>query len=281
MTFWPHGAGGSRGPGKREAWNRAVAALAPEQRAEFERRQRGDLPKDLDKVIDAYKKKLADEKPELATRKAGEAALNVIGAAVPELITGSADLTPSNNTKFKDEKEITPDDFSGRYIHWGIREHGMIAAVNGIAVHGGFIPSGASFFCFTDYCRPSLRLAALMGIRVVNVFTHDSIGLGEDGPTHQPVEHLAAMRAMPNFYIWRPADSIETVECWQAALKHEHSPSILALTRQGLPAVRTTHVAENLCARGGYEISPASGEAQVSIFASGSEVSLASPRRRN
>ena len=151
----------------------------------------------------------------------------------------------------------------------------MIAACNGIALHGGFIPSGASFFCFTDYCRPSLRLSALMGIRVVNVFTHDSIGLGEDGPTHQPVEHLASLRAMPNFYIWRPADSIETVECWQAALEREHSPSILALTRQSMPAVRLTHVAENLCARGGYEVSPASGEAQVSIFASGSEVSLA------
>ena len=211
----------------------------------------------------------------LATRKAGQAALDVIGAAVPELITSSADLTPSNNTKFAGEKEITADDFSGRYIHWGIREHGMIAACNGIALHGGFIPSGASFFCFTDYCRPSLRLAALMEIRVVHVFTHDSIGLGEDGPTHQPVEHLASLRAMPNFYVWRPADSVETVECWQAALEREHSPSILALTRQGLPAVRTTHVAENLCARGGYEISPASGEAQVSIFASGSEVSLA------
>ena len=190
-------------------------------------------------------------------------------------MTGSADLTPSNNTKFADEVEIQADNFSGRYIHWGIREHGMIAACNGIALHGGFIPSGASFFCFTDYCRPSLRLSALMGIRVVNVFTHDSIGLGEDGPTHQPVEHLASLRAMPNFYIWRPADSIETVECWQAALEREHSPSILALTRQSMPAVRLTHVEENLCARGGYEVSPASGEAQVSIFASGSEVSLA------
>ena len=266
---------GTRGSAQREAWNRAVEGLDAKERAEFERRLRGDLPPDLDKVIDAYKKKLADEKPELATRKAGQAALDVIGAAVPELVTGSADLTPSNNTKFSPEQEIRPDDFSGRYIHWGVREHGMIAAVNGIALHGGFIPSGASFFCFTDYCRPSLRLSALMGIRVVNVFTHDSIGLGEDGPTHQPVEHLASLRAMPNFYIWRPADSVETVECWQAALEREHSPSILALTRQGLPALRTTHVAENLCARGGYEISPASGQAEVSIFATGSEVSLA------
>jgi transketolase len=266
---------GSRGLEQREAWNAAVEALDAKLRAEFERRVRGDLPEDLDQVIEAYKKKLADEKPAAATRKAGEAALNVIGAALPELVTGSADLTPSNNTKFADETEIQADSFSGRYIHWGIREHGMIAACNGISIHGGFIPSGASFFCFTDYCRPSLRLSALMGIRVVNVFTHDSIGLGEDGPTHQPVEHLASLRAMPNFYIWRPADSIETVECWQAALEREHSPSILALTRQSMPAVRLTHVAENLCARGGYEVSPSSGEAQVSIFASGSEVSMA------
>ena len=266
---------GTRGGEQREAWNRALEGLDAKERAEFERRLRGDLPQDLDKAIDAYKQKLAQDKPEVATRKAGEAALNAIGAVMPELVTGSADLTPSNNTKFSGEKEIAPNDFSGRYVHWGVREHGMIAACNGIALHGGFVPSGASFFCFTDYCRPSLRLSALMKIRVVNVFTHDSIGLGEDGPTHQPVEHLASLRAMPNFYVWRPADSVETVECWQAALEHEHSPSILALTRQGLPALRTTHVAENLCARGGYEISPSSGEAQVSIFASGSEVSLA------
>jgi transketolase len=266
---------GSRGSEQREAWNHAVEGVDAKERAEFERRLRGDLPQDLDKVIDAYKRKLAETKPEVATRKSGQAALDVIGAAVPELVTSSADLTPSNNTKFSEEKEISPDNFSGRYIHWGVREHGMIAACNGIALHGGFIPSGASFFCFTDYCRPSLRIAALMKIRVVHVFTHDSIGLGEDGPTHQPVEHLAAMRAMPHFYIWRPADSVETVECWQAALERENSPSILALTRQGLPALRTTHVEENLCARGGYEISPASGQADVSIFASGSEVSLA------
>ena len=199
----------------------------------------------------------------------------MIAPAVPELVTGSADLTGSNNTKVAATPEITPENFSGRYIHWGIREHGMAAACNGMAVHGGFIPSGASFLAFTDYCRPSLRLAALMKIRVVHVFTHDSIGLGEDGPTHQPVEHLAALRAMPNLYLWRPADSVETVECWQAALEKPHSPSILALTRQNLPALRRTHVAENLCAKGAYEISPAEGEAKVSIFASGSEVSLA------
>ena len=266
---------GRRGGPQREAWRKALAALDPNERAEFERRVDGVLPKDVDAVIDAYKRKLAEEAPEIATRKAGEAALNVIAPAVPELVTGSADLTPSNNTKVAATPEITPEDFSGRYIHWGIREHGMAAACNGMAVHGGLIPSGASFFVFTDYCRPSLRLAALMKIRVVHVFTHDSIGLGEDGPTHQPVEHLASLRAMPNMYVWRPADSVETVECWQAALEKAHSPSILALTRQNLPALRKTHVVENLSARGGYEISPASGEAEVSIFASGSEVSLA------
>ena len=266
---------GARGAPQREAWQRKLAELDPVRRSEFERRISGKLPKDLDGVIDAYKRELAEKAPEIATRKAGEAALNVIAPAVPELVTGSADLTPSNNTKVAATKEITAGDFSGRYIHWGIREHGMAAACNGISVHGGLIPSGASVLTFTDYARPALRIAALMKIRVVHVFTHDSIGLGEDGPTHQPVEHFASLRAMPNMYLWRPADSVETVECWQAALEHEHSPSILALSRQNLPALRKTHVAENLCARGAYEIALAEGEAAVSIFASGSEVSLA------
>jgi transketolase len=265
---------GARGKPQNTAWRERLAALEPGKRAEFERRIRGDLPKDFDGVIDAYKRKLAADAPEVATRKAGEAALNVIAPAVPELVTSSADLTPSNNTKVAATPEITPDNFSGRYIHWGIREHGMAAACNGIAVHRGLIPSGASFLCFTDYCRPSLRIAALMKARVVHVFTHDSIGLGEDGPTHQPVEHLASLRAMPNLYLWRPADSVETVECWQAALER-HSPSILALTRQNLPALRRAHVSENLCAKGAYEISAADGEAIVSIFASGSETSIA------
>ena len=268
-------AAGARGKPQNEAWRARLAGLEAKTRAEFERRIRGELPSDLDSIIDAYKRKLAADAPEIATRKAGEAALNVIAPAVPELVTGSADLTGSNNTKVAATPEITPENFSGRYIHWGIREHGMAAACNGMAVHGGFIPSGASFLAFTDYCRPSLRLAALMKIRVVHVFTHDSIGLGEDGPTHQPVEQIAALRAMPNLYLWRPADSVETVESWQAALEKPHSPSILALTRQNLPALRRTHVAENLSAKGAYEISPAEGEAKVSIFASGSEVSLA------
>ncbi len=266
---------GQRGKSKRNAWRKLLESKPVEVRGEFERRIAGDLPANLDEVIDLYKQKLAADAPESATRKAGEAALKIIAPAVPELITGSADLTGSNNTKVEATREITPDDKSGRYVHWGIREHGMAAACNGMAVHGGFIPSGASFLCFTDYCRPSLRLAALMKIRVCHVFTHDSIGLGEDGPTHQPVETLAALRAIPNMFTYRPADSVETVECWQAALERKNAPAILALTRQNLPALRRTHVRENLCARGAYEISPAQGEAAVSIFASGSEVSLA------
>ena len=221
-----------------------LAELDPARRNEFERRISGKLPKDLDSVIDAYKRQLAEQAPEIATRKAGEAALNVIAPAVPELVTGSADLTPSNNTKVAATKEITPDDFSGRYIHWGIREHGMAAACNGMAVHGGIIPSGASFLCFTDYARPALRLAALMKIRVVHVFTHDSIGLGEDGPTHQPVEQIASLRAMPNMYLWRPADSVETVECWQAALEH----AALALDPRADPA-EPARAAPNACRR--------------------------------
>ncbi len=266
---------GARGKGKRARWRRALAALPPERRAEFERRIRGDLPAAFDAAVDAYKRQLAADAPEVATRKSGEAALKVLAPAIPELITGSADLTGSNNTKVPATVEISAGDMSGRYVHWGIREHGMAAACNGMALHGGFIPSGASFLVFTDYARPSLRLAALMGAHVVHVFSHDSIGLGEDGPTHQPVEHLAALRAIPNLLLWRPADAVETVECWQAALAASRSPSILALTRQNLPALRKTHVAENQCALGAYEIAAAPEKAAVSIFASGSEVSIA------
>jgi len=266
---------GAHGKSKRARWRRVLAALPPERRAEFERRIRGDLPVAFDAMIDAYKRQLAVDAPEMATRKSGEAALKMIAPAVPELVTGSADLTGSNNTKVPATVEISAGDMSGRYVHWGIREHGMAAACNGMALHGGFIPSGASFLVFTDYARPSLRLAALMGAHVVHVFSHDSIGLGEDGPTHQPVEHLAALRAIPNLLLWRPADAVETVECWQAALAASRSPSILALTRQNLPALRKTHVAENLCALGAYEIAAAPEKAAVSIFASGSEVSIA------
>jgi transketolase len=261
---------------RRKAWNAALNLLPAGKREEFERRLRGDLPASFGEVVLAYKHKLAEDRSPVATRKASQAALEVLAKAVPELITGSADLTPSNNTKVAAAREIGPASYGGRYIHWGVREHGMVAAINGIAVHGGFIPSGASFLTFSDYCRPALRIAALMGIRAIQVFTHDSIGLGEDGPTHQPIEHLAALRAMPNLLVFRPADQTETLECWQLALEAKTSPSIIALTRQNLPPVRNEFTSGNLCAAGAYEIAPVEGgPAKVSIFASGSEVSIA------
>ncbi|MCI0737034.1 MAG: transketolase [Beijerinckiaceae bacterium] len=267
---------GKRGARQRKAWTAALNLLPSDAREELERRLRGDLPASFGDAVLAYKRKLAGDPSPVATRKASQAALEVLAKAVPELLTGSADLTPSNNTKVTATSEIAPSSYGGRYIHWGVREHGMAAAINGIAVHGGFIPSGASFLTFSDYCRPALRLAALMGIRAIEVFTHDSIGLGEDGPTHQPVEHLAALRAMPNMLVFRPADQTETLECWQLALEAKTSPSIIALTRQNLPPVRTGFTPENLSAKGAYEIAPAEGgPAKVSIFASGSEVSLA------
>jgi transketolase len=191
------------------------------------------------------------------------------------MIGGSADLTGSNNTKTKNMKVLSAADYGGRFIHYGIREHAMASAMNGMALHGGIIPFSGTFLVFSDYCRPAIRLAALMGERVIHVMTHDSIGLGEDGPTHQPVEHLASLRAMPNLLVFRPCDTVETVECWQLALEARESPSILALTRQNLPQLRLGLDEENRCARGAYEIAPADGKAQVSIFATGSEVPIA------
>jgi len=199
----------------------------------------------------------------------------VINGAVAETIGGSADLTGSNNTKTSQTQSITADDFSGRYIHWGVREHAMAAAMNGMALHGGVIPYSGGFLIFSDYCRTPIRLAALMGIRVIHVLTHDSIGLGEDGPTHQPVEQLASLRAIPNLLVMRPADTMETAECWQLALESHTTPSAIALSRQALPAIRTEFDVENRCACGAYEISPAKDNAEVSIFASGSEVEIA------
>jgi transketolase len=267
---------GKRATARGKAWKAALNVLPAGKREEFERRLRGDLPASFGEAVIAYKRKLAEDRSPIATRKASQAALEVLANAVPELLTGSADLTPSNNTKVAATPEIAPSSYAGRYIHWGIREHGMAAAVNGMALHGGFIPSGASFLTFSDYCRPALRLSALMGIRAIEVFTHDSIGLGEDGPTHQPVEHLAALRAMPNLLVFRPADRTETLECWQLALNAKTTPSILALTRQNLPSVRHDFTPENLSAAGAYELAPADGgPAKVSIFASGSEVSIA------
>ena len=259
----------------RQAWEERLAALPAEKRADFERRISGDLPGGFANAIAAYKEKLVADKPKWATRKSSEEALNVINAVLPETVGGSADLTGSNNTRSKEQKAVTAGDFSGSFIHYGIREHGMAAAMNGMALHKGFIPYSGTFLVFTDYCRPSIRLSALMGQRVIYVMTHDSIGLGEDGPTHQPVEHLASLRAMPNLHVFRPADAVETLECWQLALEAKTTPSILALSRQNLPAVRTENSEKNLCARGAYELSPASSKAEVSLLATGSEVEIA------
>jgi transketolase len=233
------------------------------------------LPAGLDAALAAYKARLLADKPSWATRKSSQEALEVINPIVVETIGGSADLTGSNNTKTAGLEPIRPGEFAGRYAYYGIREHAMAAAMNGMALHRGVIPYGGTFLVFTDYCRPSIRLSALMQQRVVYVMTHDSIGLGEDGPTHQPVEHLAALRAIPNLNVFRPADAIETAECWELALKSTATPSVLALSRQNLPTVRGD-IDANRCAQGGYVLAEAaSGQPQVHILATGSEVQVA------
>jgi transketolase len=273
LTQWR--AAGQRSQGTRKEWSKRVAAMPANKRAEFERRMRGDLPGNLNTAVRSVKESLALEPKEIATRTACEFALDSIIPAVPEMIGGSADLTGSNNTRTKTMKTLAAPDYAGRFIHYGIREHGMAAAMNGMALHGGIIPYSGTFLVFSDYCRPSIRLAALMGERVIHIMTHDSIGLGEDGPTHQPVEHLAALRAIPNLNVFRPCDAVETVECWQLALEARDRPSVMALTRQNVPQVRRMLDERNRCVAGAYEISPTDGHAQVSIFATGSEVSIA------
>ena len=273
LTQWR--AAGQRSQGARKDWEKRLAALPADKRADFERRMRGDLPGTLNAAIRTLKENLATTPKEIATRVACEQALESIIPAVPEMVGGSADLTGSNNTRTKSMKAMSAQDYSGRFIHYGVREHGMAAAMNGMALHGGIIPYSGTFLVFSDYCRPSIRLAALMGERVIHVMTHDSIGLGEDGPTHQPVEHLAALRSIPNLNVFRPCDAVETVECWQLALEAKDRPSVLALTRQNLPQLRKARDERNLCVTGAYEISPAQDKAQVSIFATGSEVSIA------
>jgi transketolase len=265
----------------RAAWVQRVAALGSERRAEFERRLRGELSKNgLAEAVRAVKEKLAAAPKEIATRTASETALEALTAAVPEMVGGSADLTGSNNTRPKGMAVLSAADYGGRFIHYGVREHAMAAAMNGMALHGGVIPYSGTFLVFSDYCRPAIRLAALMGRRVILVMTHDSIGLGEDGPTHQPVEHLAALRAIPNLLVFRPCDAVETVECWQLALEARDRPSVLALTRQNLPQLRLGHNALNRCSTGAYEIVPAEKAPQVSLFASGSEVAIAVEARK-
>jgi transketolase len=248
--------------------------LAAETRDEFARRMRGELPAGWREALAAMKRATVEAAPKIATRVSSQRVLDTLAEAIPELVGGSADLTGSNNTRAKSQAVVSASDFSGRYLHYGVREHAMAAAMNGLALHGGVIPYGGTFLVFSDYCRPAIRLAALMRQRVVYVLTHDSIGLGEDGPTHQPVEHLAALRAIPNLLVFRPADTIETAECWELALDSRDAPSVLALSRQGLPSLRQDP-SENLSGLGGYILAPAGNERQVTLIASGSEVALA------
>jgi transketolase len=267
---------GRRGKRFNKDWRARFEATPDPQKSEFKRRVIDrKRPANLDDVIRKLKDKLVAEPPTVATRKASELALDVLVPMMPELLLGSADLTPSNNTRTKGLKEVEPGHYDGRYIHYGIREMGMAAAMNGLSLHGGFAPAGGTFLCFTDYARPAMRISALAHIPVVYIMTHDSIGLGEDGPTHQPVEHVASLRAMPNMRVFRPADAVETAECWQIALERTKGPTVLALSRQNLTPVRKTAHADNLCAHGAYELIAANGEAKVSIFASGSEVEIA------
>ena len=269
-------AAGQRGRPARLDWEQRLAALDAEKRAEFLRRTSGDLAGKLATAVTAVKQTLSAAPKEIATRAASEFALESLTAALPEMIGGSADLTGSNNTRAKAMKAMSAADYSGTFIHYGIREHGMAAAMNGMALHGGVIPYSGTFLVFSDYCRPAIRLAALMGQRVIHVMTHDSIGLGEDGPTHQPVEHLAALRAIPNLKVFRPCDAVETAECWQLALESKGGPSVLALSRQNLPQLRRGFDATNRCAGGAYElIGGGDGAALVSLFATGSEVAIA------
>ena len=276
-----------RSAGQRSApinrtWRDRLSALPAPRRAELERRIGSKVDRDkLGATVRAAKEKLAAAPKEIATRAASELALEALVPAIPELVGGSADLTGSNNTKPKGMTVLSAADYGGRFLHYGVREHGMAAAMNGMALHGGLIPYSGTFLVFSDYCRPAIRLAALMGQRVIHVMTHDSIGLGEDGPTHQPVEHLAALRAIPNLLVFRPCDTVETIECWQIAIERANGPSVLALTRQNLPQLRQGLDENNRCALGAYEISAAAdGKPAVSIFATGSEVSIAVAARK-
>jgi transketolase len=267
---------GSRGVPARKEWEARMATLSGRKRAEFDRRLRHERPASLAKAIKAHKKMLLETPQNIATRKSSESLIDAIAEAMPmEFLAGSADLTGSNNNKAKSATSFGAKTPKGRFVHYGIREHGMAAAMNGIFLHGGFAPNGATFLTFTDYARPAMRLAALMGTGVVYVMTHDSIGLGEDGPTHQPVEHLAALRAIPNMRVFRPCDAIEVTECWELALGRIDGPTVLALTRQNLPQLRTSTPQDNPCSHGGYELIAAQGEAKVSLFATGSEVEIA------
>jgi transketolase len=264
---------GRRGAKDRKKWEARLAASP--QAADFTRAMKGDLPEGAFDALNAKIAELIETQPAQATRQSSGAALDQVFAAIPELVGGSADLTGSNNTFVAGTPIFDQPTYEGRYVNWGIREFGMAAAMNGLALHGGIIPYGGTFMVFSDYSRPAIRLGALMGVRAIHVLTHDSIGLGEDGPTHQPVEHLAALRAIPNLNVFRPADTVEAMECWQIALQAKTTPSAMALSRQKTPAVRTVAATENLSAKGAYEIKAASGEAKATLFGTGTELALA------
>ena len=272
----PWHAAGTRSAHIRKTWEKRLSGN--NQRSEFERAMSGRLPDGWDGAVAALKQRIAEEKPKIATRQSSQKVLETLVPATPELVGGSADLTGSNLTLVKGQGVISPGHFDGQYIHYGVREHAMAAAANGMALHGGIIPYTGTFFVFTDYMRPAIRLGALMRQRVIHVLTHDSIGLGEDGPTHQPVEHLASLRAMPNVHVFRPADTMETAEAWELSVKRADGPSLLVLTRQALPALRFD-ASENLTARGGYVLAEAEGPRQATLIATGSEVSLAMDAR--
>ncbi|HVY87375.1 MAG TPA: transketolase [Hyphomonadaceae bacterium] len=265
---------GQRGARARDAWAKRLGASP--KKAEFEAAMTGKLAGGVSEALSAHKKKVAEAPKADGTRKWSGAALEVVTPLVPEMVGGSADLTGSNNTRTAATKApFTPENYGGRYVHWGIREHAMAAAMNGMALHGGVVPYSGTFLVFSDYSRPAIRLGALMGLRVIHVMTHDSIGVGEDGPTHQPVEHVASLRMIPNLLVFRPCDGVETAEAWDVALKSTTSPSLIALTRQNVAPARKTHVAENLVAKGGYVLSPATKPEKVVLLATGSEVELA------
>jgi transketolase len=270
---------GSRGADARSAWEDRLAALNGKKRDEFTRAYAREVPARLSAVIRALKKQISENAPSVATRKSSEMVLEVVNPVLGETVGGSADLTGSNNTKTGDLGVFDIDNRKGRYVYWGIREHGMAAAMNGMALHGGIRPYGGTFMCFTDYARPAMRLAALMKIPTVFVMTHDSIGLGEDGPTHQPVEHLAISRATPNTWVFRPCDTVETAEAWELALTSKETPSVLSLTRQNLKTLRTAHKSKNLTAQGGYVLADATGKRQAILMATGSEVEIAMAAR--
>lgn len=270
---------GARGVSEREAWEGRFAEASTQKQAKFNRALAGDAPKKLSATIKALKKQVSEDQPKVATRKSSEMALQAINAVMPETVGGSADLTGSNNTKTDDLGMFETNNRGGRYIYWGIREHGMASAMNGIALHGGLRPYGGTFMAFTDYARPAMRLAALMKIPTVFVMTHDSIGVGEDGPTHQPVEHCAISRSTPNTYVFRPADTVETAEAWEIAATSKTTPSVMSLTRQNLPTVRTEHKLKNLTEQGAYVLAEATGKRQAILIATGSEVSVAMDAR--